>query len=193
MSEPTDPGRSFVFEKETVIRDAGSETNGTSGERGGKRRFHAEKTRNSYSDERDGPSMSEYLSGFSGVARRCAREYRDVLYDVVQSLLVLFLQHPSVGILFLVTGSFVVIPVGFFVGFTVISFISAISVALFVEGLILGTAAVVLFFVVPVAFFIGLFVACFAVACYVFASAMFKAMTAPTTVYSATTGTSKMQ
>ena len=134
MSEPTDPGRSFVFEKETVIRDAGSETNGTSGERGGKRRFHAEKTRNSYSDERDSPSMSEYLSGFSGVARRCAREYRDVLYDVVQSLLVLFLQHPSVGILFLVTGSFVVIPVGFFVGFTVISFISAISVALFVEG-----------------------------------------------------------
>ncbi|GAU96194.1 hypothetical protein RvY_07676-1 [Ramazzottius varieornatus] len=195
MSVPTDPGRSFIFEKETVIRNDGVEMNGngTSGERGGRQRFQADstssRTRNNFFDERDGPSMTEYLVGFSGVAKRCLREYRDVVYDVLQSLLVLFLQHPSVGLFFVVTGTFVMVPIGFFAGFALVSFISAISVALVVEAVIVGTGILVMFFVVPIAFFVGLFIACFAVACYIFANAVYKAMTVP----HPTTGTSKMQ
>jgi len=172
----TEPGKNVVFEKETVVRSAGG--------KGGSPRISERNTEgfsdsyqsnghhsSSYSDE---PSLREYLKGFSKVAKKCMREYKEVSYDIFQSLFVLFMQHPAVGILFLVTGLFVLVPLGVYLGFAVVSFISIVVTALFIEGVLLGTGLVILFFVVPVAFITGLGVASFATATWLAVTAGYK-------------------
>ena len=137
--------RDVVYEQETIVRSAAS---------GGGRKTTSNNTQNSttnggftegfqagftnhtngyYSNE---PSMGEYLKGFKKVATKCLKEYKDVAVDIGQSLLVLFMQHPALGILFLVTGLFIAVPIGLYLGFAVVSFVSIVVTALFIEGMV---------------------------------------------------------
>ncbi|OQV21485.1 hypothetical protein BV898_04689 [Hypsibius exemplaris] len=203
MAYQSEPGKDVHYEKETIVRSAagkGEQKDGvaftaftstnvnsphrtrtptssdnhnsyqSSNSNGG---YHA----SWYSDGDVGggaPSLGEYLRGFSKVVKRCMREYKEVSYDVVQSLAVLFMQHPAVGILFLVTGLFVAVPVGIYAGFAVVSFISIVVTALFVEGVLLGTGLIGLCFIVPLAFVLGVGFAVFSCASWIAVSTSYS-------------------
>ncbi|XP_055352186.1 uncharacterized protein LOC129598351 [Paramacrobiotus metropolitanus] len=101
------------------------------------------------------PPLGVYLRGL-GVLWHALNAYKDLLLDVAQSLFLLFLQHPALGVFCTVLGVFVLTPLGVFLGFSLVSAVSVAVTALIVEGLLVAGGVLALFFAVPTGFVVGL-------------------------------------